>query len=169
MRKRYQLQIEQTGIRFHLTKKILCRFLPNYINHPLLRFVSQASHLEPGIEFDSQRAPCNDSCLVQDSTVDSLFEREASLTSHKAAKTTTRFTTSGDTDLCKSAPRNRMLGNRISSDMLEADGKKGCVDGDVDVRGDGDDVVGEEAGMRRDGDNAMGQETEVTPNRDDKM
>ena len=40
------------------------------------------------------------------------------------------------------------------------------MDGEVDVRGDGNDVAGEEAGMRRDGDNVMGQEAEVTPNRD---
>ena len=74
-----------------------------------------------------------------------------------------------ESSICTKTWNNSVLQFMKVSDMLEADGKKGCVDGDVDVRGDGDDVVGEEAGMRRDGDNAMGQETEVTPNRDDKM
>lgn len=77
----------------------------------------------------------------------SLFERETSLTSHKAAKMTTRFATSGDIDLRKSVPGNRMLGKRISSGFVETGWKKEvCVDSEVEVRGDGDEVAGEKNG-----------------------
>ena len=77
----------------------------------------------------------------------SLFEKEASLTSHKAAKMTTRFATSGDIDLRKSPPGNWMLGKRISSGYVGMGWKKNvCVDGEVEVRGDGNEAAGEKNG-----------------------
>ena len=52
------------------------------------------------------------------------FDSEWALISHKAARTTTRFATSGDNDLHRSAPGNQMSMKRTSSGKLEGDRKR---------------------------------------------
>jgi len=96
------------------------------ISLPLLPFVpvGAAPHVEFDTELVFKRATCYDSCLVQGSVINSLFEREASLTNHKAARIAAKFMTSGE--MRKSAFGNRMLMKRILSGMLEGGEKIVC-------------------------------------------
>ena len=124
MRTNHWLQKETRGIGFHCKQKksSTCCFSLQ-IFHPLPPIappLACPTCAKFNIEFERKGTASDELYLVQESMINSLFERGAKLTSHKATRMTARFTTSDGTSLRNLAYGNQTLMKHcILSGMLK--------------------------------------------------